>query len=221
MFVWLWAEVCTDELAVHCGSPGETWTWLASLTFLSLAIKVFELYVAACTAAWCLPLWNMSGINLLQKQTAESEACLLVQAACSHLSLPGWMFASGLELHLVFCKWKHLLCPSERGILMRFLETFCTFLWNLNLLGDRLFWKSRSKKMVPLFWRLRKQPDGCVTMPVPLINIDWECSEENGYIMCCGLRGCWNIGRRYQVGLSQGCHRYCVSRWLLNPFPVC
>lgn len=137
MFVSLWAEVCTDELAVHCGSPGETWTWWASLTFLSLAIKVFALYAAACTAAWCLPPWNMSGINLLQKQTAESEACLLVRAACSNLSLLGWMFASGLGLHLVFCKWKHLLCPSERGILMRFLETFCTFLWNLNLLGDR------------------------------------------------------------------------------------
>lgn len=52
--------------------------------------------------------------------------------------------------------------------------------------GQTLFWKSRSKKMMPLLWRLRKQPGGWVKMPVPLINIDWDCSEENSYIICCG-----------------------------------
>lgn len=48
--------------------------------------------------------------------------------------------------------------------------------------------EEQEQKNDALLWRLRKQPGVCVNMPAPLINIDWDCLEENGYIMCCGCR---------------------------------
>lgn len=161
------------------------WTWWASLTFLSLAIKIFPLYAAACTAGWCLPPWNTLGINLLQKQIADSEICAPAQALAP--LLPGADVCPWLGTPFVFWQIKTSLLPQWKENFNEVLGDLlhsplkCKFTQ-----GWRLFWKSGSKKVMPLSRRWRKQPVGYVKMPVPLINIDWVCSEENAYIMCCG-----------------------------------
>lgn len=161
------------------------WTWWASLTFLSLAIKIFPLYAAACTAGWCLPPWNTLGINLLQKQIADSEICTPAQALTP--LLPGADVCPWLGTPFVFWQIKTCLLPQWKENFNEVLGDLlhsplkCKFTQ-----GWRLFWKSGSKKVMPLSRRWRKQPVGYIKMPVPLINIDWVCSEENAYIMCCG-----------------------------------
>lgn len=113
--------------AVQHGFPGEMWTWWVSLTFLSLAIKIFPLYAASCTAGWCLPPWSTLGINLPQKQIADSETCLPVQALTA--LLPGTEVCPWLGTLFVFWQIKTSVLPQWK-------ENFCTLPWNVNLPRD-------------------------------------------------------------------------------------
>lgn len=52
-------------------------------------MKISSLYAAACTAAWCLPPRNMSGINLLLKQIPETKPASRHRLLVATILLPG------------------------------------------------------------------------------------------------------------------------------------
>lgn len=206
MFIWLWVKAHSQKLAVQCGFPGETSTWWVSLTFLSLAIKIFSLYAAACTTGWCLPPQNTSEINLLEKTSCRKWS----PPASADRLLPPLLTAMYVcprpGAALGFLQIKTSALPQGKKHFNGVLEDLLHFPLKFELTqGWGLLWKSRSKKMMPLLWRLIKQLGGCVKVPAPLTNVDWDSSEENVYIMCCG----WG-GVEMQAGFSHAYCRCCV-----------